>query len=65
MIMWTSIYITKNKDDLDTLHRLLRDSGIISCTKKGEEYFELYVPSAEMGAAQDIILDTEINKKAI
>ncbi len=62
--MWTSVYMTKNKEGAEALHRLLRDSGIISCMKKGEEFYELFVPAAEVDLAQDIILDTEINKKA-
>ena len=58
--MWTVIYMAKSEEDINVLKNKFKDNNIMSRIKKIDDYFELLVPSSEMGEAHNIIIDTEI-----
>ncbi len=58
--MWTVIYMTKDENDIHLLKNKLKESDVITVVRKGEEYFEVLVPSAEVSVAHNIIIETEI-----
>lgn len=66
--MWTVVYVSQDKDKVDNLVKILNENNVITMVKTTCEddfgvgvAYEILVPQTELEAAQDIIVDTEIN----
>lgn len=58
--MWTVVYMAKIEEDVNLLKGKLKDNNIMVMVKKVDDFFEVMVPSCEVGEAHSIIIDTEI-----
>ena len=58
--MWTVIYMAKIEEDVKLLKAKLKENNIMARVKKVDDFFEVMVPSSEVGEAHTIIIDTEI-----
>ena len=58
--MWTVIYMAKIEEDVNLLKARLKENNIMARVKKVDDFFEVMVPSSEVGEAHTIIIDTEI-----
>lgn len=58
--MWTVVYMAKIEENIKLLKQKLKDNNIMTRVKKVDDFFEVMVPSQEMGEAHTIIIDTEI-----
>lgn len=58
--MWTIIYMTKDENHISLIKNKLKENEVITMVRKKEEYYEVLVPSAEVGIAHNIIIEAEI-----
>ena len=58
--MWTVIYMAKIEEDVNLLKARLKENNIMARVKKVDDFFEVMVPSSEVGEAHTIIIDTEM-----
>lgn len=58
--MWTIVYMAKNHGDVALLKKGLKDNDIISIVRKHDDFYEVLVPSLEVGSAHNVIIETEI-----
>ena len=58
--MWTIVYMAKNQGEVALLKKGLKDNNIISIVRKNDDFYEVLVPSLEVGSAHSVIIDTEI-----
>lgn len=58
--MWTIVYMAKNHGEVELLKKGLKDNNIISMVRKHDDYYEVLVPSLEVGSAHSVIIETEM-----
>ncbi|MDY3928755.1 MAG: hypothetical protein SOZ34_05245 [Clostridia bacterium] len=65
--MWTVVYVAQKSQEIFRVKTLLDDNKIICRIRESRNsdeehgmYFEIMVPAAELSAAQNLILDSEI-----
>ncbi len=58
--MWTVVYISQNGKDIERLKQALSKEEILYMVRSGDDYFEILVPSKEIGLAHNVIIDTEM-----
>lgn len=58
--MWTVIYMTKDENDISLIKNKLKDIDVIVMVRQRDDYFEVLVPSSEVSAAHNVIIETEI-----
>ena len=52
--------MAKSHGDVALLKKGLKDNNIISIVRKTDDFYELLVPSLEVGSAHSVIIDTEM-----
>lgn len=66
--MWTVVFMSQDKTKVDNLVKIFNDNGVMTMIKTTCEddfgvgvAYEILVPQTELEAAQDMIVDNEIN----
>ena len=52
--------MAKSHGDVALLKKGLKDNDIISIVRKHDDFYEVLVPSLEVGSAHNVIIETEI-----
>lgn len=66
--MWTVVYMAQNKEDADSVGKVLEEKGLLikvrtvgeETDEEGEQCYEILVPESEVNEAHEIIIENNI-----
>ena len=65
--MWTVVYMAQNKEDADSVGKVLEEKGLLikvrtvgETDEEGELCYEILVPESEVNEAHEIIIENNI-----
>ena len=61
--MWTVVYMAQNKEDADSIGKVLEEKGLLIMGEnndEGELCYEILVPESEVNEAHEIIIENNI-----